>query len=204
MVIMAIVDTMVAMAMPFHTMAEDTMVTTMARGLPSPQLLLSPTPRLMPTLGTVPMAMVLAIMDTVDTMVDMPGHTMDMVDTGEGRRGLPSQMPQLNPTPRLMPNPGTVPMAMVWAIIMVDMVDTVDTMDMAGHTMVVMPGERRKGLLRPSLLLSLLLMLMLGTDTMAMAADTMDMVLDTMAIADLTMADTTEDTTGVDFPSLGY
>merc|ERR1739847_15449 len=93
MVIMAIVDTMVAMAMPVHTMAEDTMVTTMARGLPSPQLLLSPTPRLMPTPGTVPMAMVLAIMDTVDTMVDMPRHTMDMVDTGEGRRGLPSQMP---------------------------------------------------------------------------------------------------------------
>merc|ERR1711970_1241886 len=103
----------------------------MARGLPSPQLLLSPTPRLMPTPGTVPMAMVLAIMDTVDTMVDMPGHTMDMVDTGEGRRGLPSQMPQLNPTPRLTPNPGTVPMAMVLAI----MVDTVDTTAMAVDTM---------------------------------------------------------------------
>merc|ERR1711887_365984 len=142
-------------------MAEDTMVT-MARGLPSPQLLLSPTPRLMPTPGTVPMAMVLAIMDTVDTMVDMPGHTMDMVDT-------------------------------------------VDTMDMAGHTMVAMPGERRKGPLRPSLPLSPLLMLILGTDTMAMAADTMAMVLDTMAMAmaGLTIADT-EDTTGVDFPSLGY
>merc|ERR1719228_1165375 len=203
MVIMAIVDTMVAMAMPFHTMAEDTMVTTMARGLPSPQLLLSPTPRLMPTPGTVPMAMVLAIMDTVDTMVDMPGHTMDMVDTGEGRRGLPSQMPQLNPTPRLMPNPGTVPMAMVLAI----MVDTVDTMDMAGHMPMdtVDTGEGRKGPLRPSLPLSPLLRLILGTDTMAMAADTMDMDLDTMAMAmaGLTIADT-EDTTGVDFPSLGY
>merc|ERR1739848_708846 len=116
------------------------------------------------------------------------------VDTGARRRGLPSQMPQLNPMPRLMPNPGTVPMAMVLAIIMVDTVDT----------MVAMPGERRKGQLRPSLPLRLLLMLMLGTDTMAMAVDTMAMVLDTMAIADLTMADTTEDTTGVDFPSLGY
>merc|ERR1719228_1093594 len=119
--------------------------------------------------------MVLAIMDTVDTMVDMPGHMpMDMVDTGEGRRGLPSQMPQLNPMPRLMPNPGTVPMAMVLAIM-----DTVDT------------GERRKGQLRPSLPLSPLLRLILGTDTMA------------MAMAGLTIADT-EDTTGVDFPSLGY
>merc|ERR1719228_1830227 len=136
-----------AMAMPVHTMAEDTMVT-MARGLPSPQLLLSPTPRLMPTPGTVPMAMVLAIMDTVDTMVDMPGH---------------------------------MPM------------DTVDT------------GERRKGPLRLSLLLSPLLRLILGTDTMAMAVDTMAMVLDTMAMAmaGLTIADT-EDTTGVDFPPLGY
>merc|ERR1711970_184618 len=101
----------------------------------------------------------------LDTMAMLPGHTMvdttedTGVDTGARRRGLPSQQPQLNPMPRLMPNPGTVPMAMVWAIIMVDMVDT---------------------------------------------ADTMAMVLDTMAIADLTMADTTEDTTGVDFPSLGY
>merc|ERR1711970_1549243 len=89
------------------------------------------------------MAMVLAVMmDTVDTMVDMPGHTMDMVDTGEGRRGP----------------------------------------------------------LRPSLPLSPLLMLILGTDTMAMAVDTMAMVLDTMAMAmaGLTIADT-EDTTGVDF-----
>merc|ERR1719431_858012 len=143
----------------------------------------------------------------LDTMAMLPGHTMvdttedTGVDTGARRRGLPSQQPQLNPTPRLMPNLGTVPMAMVWAIIMVAMVDTVD---MAGHTMVAMPGERRKGPLRPSLPLSLLLMLILGTDTMAMAADTMAMVLDTMAIADLTMADTTEDTTGVDFPSLGY
>merc|ERR1711970_927947 len=100
----------------------------------------------------------------LDTMAMLPGHTMvdttedTGVDTGARRRGLPSQQPQLNPMPRLMPNPGTVPMAMVLAIIMVDMVDTVDTMAM---------------------------------------------VLDTMAIADLTMADTTEDTTGVDFPSLG-
>merc|ERR1719219_2676672 len=123
----------------------------------------------------------------LDTMaIAMPGHTMvedTGVDTGARRRGQPSQMPPLNPTPRLMPNPGTVPMAM----------DTVDT------------GERRKGLLRPSLPLSLLLMLILGTDTMAMAADTMAMVLDTMAMAmaGLTIADT-EDTTGVDFPSLGY
>merc|ERR1739848_535477 len=140
---------MVAMAMPVHTMAEDTMVTILARGLL-----------------------------------------------------MPSQMPQLSPMPRLMPNPGTVPMAMVLAIIMVDTVDTM--VAMPGHTMVAMPGERRKGQLRPSLPLRLLLMLMLGTDTMAMAVDTMAMVLDTMAIADLTMADTTEDTTGVDFPSLGY
>merc|ERR1719187_2172501 len=128
----------------------------------------------------------------LDTMaIAMPGHTMvedTGVDTGARRRGLPSQMPPLNPTPRLMPNPGTVPMAMVLAI----MVDTVDTMDMAGHTMdtdTVDTGERRKGLLRPSLPLSLLLMLILGTDTMAMAG--------------LTIADT-EDTIGADFPSLGY
>merc|ERR1712072_315915 len=124
-----------------------------------------------------------------------------MVDTGEGRRVLLSQMPQLNPTPRLMPNPGTV--AMVLAI----MVDTVDTMDMAGHMPMdtVDTGVGRKGPLRPSLPLSPLLRLILGTDTMAMAADTMDMDLDTMAMAmaGLTIADT-EDTTGVDFPSLGY
>merc|ERR1739847_17927 len=137
----------------------------------------------------------------LDTMAMLPGLTMvdttedTGVDTGARRRGLPSQMPQLNPMPRLMPNPGTVPMAMVLAIIMVDTVDTM--VAMPGHTMVAMPGERRKGQLRPSLPLRLLLMLMLGTDTMAM-------VVDTMAIADLTMADTTEDTTGVDFPSLGY
>merc|ERR1719269_494138 len=107
------------------------------------------------------MAMVLAIMDTMDTMVDMPGHTMVMVDTGDMA--------------------GHMPM------------DTVDT------------GERRKGPLRLSLPLSPLLMLILGTDTMAMAVDTMAMVLDTMAMAmaGLTIADT-EDTTGVDFPSLGY
>merc|ERR1711974_154117 len=73
----------------------------------------------------------------LDTMAMLPGLTMvdttedTGVDTGARRRGLPSQMPQLNPMPRLMPNPGTVPMAMVLAI----MVDTVDTMDMAGHTM---------------------------------------------------------------------
>merc|ERR1739848_783474 len=121
------------------------------------------------------------------TMVDTTEDTG--VDTGARRRGLP----------RLMPHPGTVPMAMVLAIIMVDTVDTM--VAMPGHTMVAMPGERRKGQLRPSLPLRLLLMLMLGTDTMAMAVDTMAMVLDTMAIADLTMADTTEDTTGVDFPS---
>merc|ERR1711881_605134 len=128
----------------------------------------------------------------LDTMAMLPGLTMvdttedTGVDTGARRRGLPSQMPQLNPMPRLMPNPGTVPMAMVLAI----MVDT---------------GEGRKGPLRPSLPLSPLLMLILGTDTMAMAADTMAMVLDTMAMAmaGLTIADT-EDTTGVDFPSLGY
>merc|ERR1712212_1391814 len=97
----------------------------------------------------------------LDTMAMLPGLTMvdttedTGVDTGARRRGLPSQMPQLNPMPRLMPNPGTVPMAMVLAIIMVDTVDT----------MVAMPGERRKGQLRPSLPLRLLLMLMLGTDT---------------------------------------
>merc|ERR1719228_143101 len=118
-------------------------------------------------------------------MVDMPGHTMDMVDTGARRRGLPSQMPQLNPMPRLMPNPGTVPMAMVLAI----MVDIVDTMDIAGHMPMdtVDTGEGRKGPLRPSLPLSPLLRLILGTDTMAMAADTMDMDLDTMAMAADTM-----------------
>merc|ERR1712036_55842 len=141
---------MVAMAMPAHTMAEDTMVTILARGLlmPSPQLLLRPLLKLI--LGTVTMAMAMALatmVDIVDTM-DMAGHMpMDTVDTGEGR----------------------------------------------------------KGPLRPSLPLSPLLMLILGTDTMAMAADTMAMVLDTMAMAmaGLTIADT-EDTTGVDFPSLGY
>merc|ERR1719228_2591078 len=144
----------------------------------------------------------------LDTMAMLPGLTMvDTTedtggDTGARRRGLPSQMPQLNPMPRLMPNPGTVPMAMVLAI----MVDTVD-MDMPGHMPMdtVDTGERRKGPLRPSLPLSPLLMLILGTDTMAMAADTMAMVLDTMAMAmaGLTIADT-EDTTGVDFPPLGY
>merc|ERR1719431_634809 len=80
------------------------------------------------------------------TMVDTTGDTGE--DTGARRRGLPSQMPQLNPMPRLMPNPGTVPMAMVLAIIMVDTVDTM--VAMPGHTMVAMPGERRKGQLRPS------------------------------------------------------
>merc|ERR1711981_503047 len=136
----------------------------------------------------------------LDTMAMLPGLTMvdttedTGVATGARRRGLPSQMPQLNPMPRLMPNPGTVPMAMVLAI-MVDIVDTMDTVD---------TGEGRKGPLRPSLLLSPLLRLILGTDTMAMAADTMDMDLDTMAMAmaGLTIADT-GDTTGVDFPSLG-
>merc|ERR1712036_180569 len=196
---------MVAMAMPAHTMAEDTMVTILARGLlmPSPQLLLRPLLKLI--LGTVTMAMAMAL----DTMAMLPGLTMvdttedTGVDTGARRRGLPSQMPQLNPMPRLMPNPGTVLMAMVLAI----MVDIVDTMDMAGHMPMdtVDTGEGRKGPLRPSLPLSPLLMLILGTDTMAMAADTMAMVLDTMAMAmaGLTIADT-EDTTGVDFPSLGY
>merc|ERR1719187_3064609 len=145
----------------------------------------------------------------LDTMAMLPGLTMvdttedTGVDTGARRRGLPSQMPQLNPMPRLMPNPGTVPMAMVLAI----MVDTMDTMDMPGHMPMdtVDTGEGRKGPLRPSLPLSLLLMLILGTDTMAMAVDTMAMVLDTMAMAmaGLTIADT-EDTTGADFPSLGY
>merc|ERR1712077_170550 len=82
----------------------------------------------------------------LDTMAMLPGLTMvdttedTGVDTGARRRGLPSQMPQLNPMPRLMPNPGTVPM------------DTVDT------------GEGRKGPLRPSLPLSPLLRLILGTD----------------------------------------
>merc|ERR1712186_233344 len=84
-----------------------------------------------------------------------------------------------------------------------------DTMDMdmvsAMDTMVAMPGhmdtgERRKGQLMPSLLLSLLLMLMLGTVPMDMAVDTMDMVLDTMDMAGHTMLDT-EDTTGVDYPT---
>merc|ERR1711883_15716 len=124
----------------------------------------------------------------LDTMAMLPGLTMvdttedTGVATGARRRGLPSQMPQLNPMPRLMPNPGTVPMAMVLAI-MVDIVDT---------------GEGRKGPLRPSLPLSPLLRLILGADTMDMALDTM-----AMAMAGLTIADT-EDTTGVDFPSLGY
>merc|ERR1719187_969343 len=127
----------------------------------------------------------------LDTMAMLPGLTMvdttedTGVDTGARRRGLPSQMPQLNPMPRLMPNPGTVPMAMVLAI----MVDIVDTMDMAGHMPMdtVDTGEGRKGPLRPSLLLSPLLRLILGTDTMAMAADTMDMDSDTMAMAADTM-----------------
>merc|ERR1711981_471331 len=128
------------------------------------------------------------------TMVDTTEDTG--VATGARRRGLPSQMPQLNPMPRLMPNPGTVPMAMVLAI----MVDIVDTMDMPGHMPMDMvdTGEGRKGPLRPSLPLSPLLRLILGTDTMAMDLDTM-----AMAMAGLTIADT-EDTTGVDFPSLGY
>merc|ERR1711981_324780 len=131
----------------------------------------------------------------LDTMAMLPGLTMvdttedTGVDTGARRRGLPSQMPQLNPMPRLMPNPGTVPMAMVLAI----MVDIVDTMDMAGHMPMdtVDTGEGRKGPLRPSLPLSPLLRLILDLDTMA------------MAMAGLTIADT-EDTTGVDFPSFGY
>merc|ERR1719400_572099 len=99
--------------------------------MPSPQLLLRPLLKLI--LGTVTMAMAMAL----DTMAMLPGLTMvdttedTGVDTGARRRGLPSQMLQLNPMPRLMPNPGTVPMAMVLAI----MVDIVDTMDMALDTM---------------------------------------------------------------------
>merc|ERR1712241_1574130 len=66
----------------------------------------------------------------LDTMAMLPGLTMvdttedTGVDTGARRRGLPSQMPQLNPMPRLMPNPGTDPMAMA-----------ADTMDMDLDTM---------------------------------------------------------------------
>merc|ERR1719187_637857 len=72
----------------------------------------------------------------LDTMaIAMPGHTMvedTGVDTGARRRGLPSQMPPLNPTPRLMPNPGTDPMAMA-ADTMAMVLDTM-AMAMAGLT----------------------------------------------------------------------
>merc|ERR1711970_1075299 len=86
-----------------------------------------------------------------------------------------------------------------------DMVSAIeDTMEgtMPGHMDMEDTGKRRKDQLMPSLLLSLPLMLMLGTVPMDMAVDTMDMVLDTMAtdMAGHTMVDT-EDTTWVDYPT---
>merc|ERR1719318_702346 len=164
------------------------------------------TPRQMLILGTLPMAMVLAI-DMVDMVLDtLPiGHTMadtmadieDMV-YGERRRGQLKLNPRL--TLRLMLILGTLPMAMVLAIDMVDMV--LDTLPI-GHTMVdtmadiedMVYGERRRGPLKLNPRLMLRLMLILGTLPMAMVLDTMDMVdmvLDMLPIGH-TMVDTMVD-----------
>merc|ERR1719350_1311019 len=131
------------------------------------------------------------------------GHTsllldgVDMVD-GERRRG------QLMLNQRLMLRPmlilGTLLMAMVLAIDMVDMV--LDTLPI-GHTMVdtmvdmedMVYGERRRGQLKLNQRLTLRLMLILGTLPMGMVLDTMDMVdmvLDTLPIGH-TMVDTMVD-----------
>merc|ERR1712106_426820 len=84
-------------------------------------------PMLKPTLipGT-HMAMVLAIdtdMEDMDIMdILRTDLTMVDMDTGEERRGKPSQPPQ--PTPRLMLSLGTLPMDMA--------VDTMDMVDIGG------------------------------------------------------------------------
>merc|ERR1711887_108770 len=92
---------------------------------------------------------------------------------------MPSQQPLLTPMP--MPTLGIdMVMDMVSAI---EAMAIEDTMVMPGPMDMDMDtGERRKDQLMPSLLLSLQLMLMLGTVPMDMAMDTMDMVLDTMAM----------------------
>merc|ERR1712002_410357 len=105
-------------------------------------------------------------------------------------RGLLMPSQQLLLSPLLMLIPG-MPMAMVLDTMDMDMVSAMDTMVAIEDTMVAMPGhmdtgERRKDQLMPSLMPSLLLMLMLGTVPMDMAGHTM---LDT------------EDTTGVDYPT---
>merc|ERR1719318_207803 len=105
---------------------------------------------------------------------------------GERRRGQLKLNPRL--TPKQMLILGTLPMAMVLAIDMVDMV--LDTLPI-GHTMVdtmadiedMVYGERRRGQLKLNQRLTLRLMLILGTLPMAMdTMDMVDMVLDTLPI----------------------
>merc|ERR1719318_1526174 len=98
---------------------------------------------------------------------------------GERRRGQLKLNQRL--TPKQMLILGTLPMAMVLAIDMVDMV--LDTLPI-GHTMVdtmadiedMVYGERRRGQLKLNQRLMPRLMLILGTLPMAMVLDTMDMV----------------------------
>merc|ERR1719397_1830057 len=83
-----------------------------------------------------------------------------------------SQMPSLLLMLMLMLMLGTVPMAMVAMVLVIE--DMVDTMDMSDHTDIdTDTGERRRGLLMPSLHLMLTPMLI---PTLGMDITDMDIV----------------------------
>merc|ERR1711970_1201937 len=83
-----------------------------------------------------------------------------------------SQMPNQPLMLKLMPLLGMVPMAMVAMVLVIE--DIVDTMDIHTDTDIADTGERRRGLLMPSL--QLMLMLTLTTsDTMVLVLDTVHM-----------------------------
>merc|ERR1712128_44478 len=158
---------------------------------------------LMPNQLLMPMLMLLLML--MPTMVTMALAMVDMVGTGEERRGMPmpNQLLMLNPmltlTLMLMPTMVTMVLAMVDMEVMVDMEDMADMVlgmvDMEDMGDMV-SGVEKRGTLMPSqpLMQMLTLMPMLITDTTDMAVDgeAMEDGEDMVAFTDLMAMDTGE------------
>merc|ERR1712153_273827 len=156
---------------------------------------------------TMALAMVdMEVMVDGEDMVDTPDMVLamvDMVGTGEERRGMPmpNQLLMLNPMLLLMLTPTMVTMvlAMVDMEVMVDMEDMVDMVlgmvDIEDMVDMVSGVEKRGTLMLSQLLMQMLMLMpMLITDTTDMAVDgeAMEDGEDMVAFTDLMAMDTGE------------
>merc|ERR1712106_512817 len=154
---------------------------------------------LMPTMVTMALAMVdMEGMVDGEDMVDTPDMVLamvDMVGTGEERRGMPMpyQLLMLNPmlTLMLMPTMVTMVLAMVDMEVMLDMEDMADMVLGMVDMEDMVSGVEKRGMPMPNqlllLTLMLLLMLMPTMVTMALAMVDMEVMVDMEDMVDMVL-----------------